>query len=84
MLLFGHIKNGIVVFDEPVPLPEGTLVSVAIAAPASIAAPDDSFARGGARIQQSPCDELPVMVVDEGVSSIDPLQIRRLLEEEGF
>jgi len=24
----GHIENGVVVFDEPVPLPEGTAVSI--------------------------------------------------------
>jgi hypothetical protein len=29
----GHVKNGTVVLDEPVALPEGTRVEVAVAAP---------------------------------------------------
>ncbi len=30
MSLTGHIQNGVVVFDEPVTLPEGTEVEVAV------------------------------------------------------
>ena len=30
MSFTGHIQNGVVVFDEPAPLPEGTVVEVAV------------------------------------------------------
>ena len=30
MSLTGHVQNGVVVFDEPVTLPEGTVVEVAV------------------------------------------------------
>jgi hypothetical protein len=32
MILEGHIKNGVVVFDDPVSLPEGTPVRVEVVA----------------------------------------------------
>jgi hypothetical protein len=32
MSLTGHIQNGVVVFDEPVDLPEGTAVEVSVRA----------------------------------------------------
>lgn len=32
MSLTGHVQNGVVVFDEPVTLPEGTEVEVAVRA----------------------------------------------------
>jgi hypothetical protein len=31
MVLSGHVKNGMIVLDDPVALPEGTSVSVAVA-----------------------------------------------------
>lgn len=30
MSFAGHVRNGVVVFDEPVTLPEGTVVEVAV------------------------------------------------------
>lgn len=30
MSLTGHVQNGVVVFDQPVTLPDGTLVEVAV------------------------------------------------------
>ncbi len=35
MSFTGHVQNGGVVFDEPVPLPEGTVVQVEAIAPPS-------------------------------------------------
>ncbi len=39
MSFTGHVKNGVVVFDEPVPLPEGTVVEVAVRDSASDSRP---------------------------------------------
>jgi len=35
MVLAGHVKNGTIVLDDPVALPEGTAVSVAVSAAAA-------------------------------------------------
>ena len=40
MTLLGHIKNGIIVLDEPCPLPEGAVVHVQIVEPPKAAARD--------------------------------------------
>ena len=44
MLLEGHIENGVVVFDEPVSLPNGTPVRIEVVARI---ATDDSAATNG-------------------------------------
>ncbi|HTU20011.1 MAG TPA: hypothetical protein VMG10_18245 [Gemmataceae bacterium] len=36
MSFLGHVKNGVVVFDEPVTLPEGTAVQVEVANSATV------------------------------------------------
>jgi hypothetical protein len=53
----GHIKNGIIVLDEPTQLPEGTEVEVAIRAPAQPSRPSTLLERFGDLVGS--CSELP-------------------------
>jgi hypothetical protein len=39
MVLSGHVKNGLIVLDDPVALPEGIAVSVAVAGSAETTTP---------------------------------------------
>jgi hypothetical protein len=78
MVLSGHVKNGKIVLDELVALPEGTAVSVAVASRSVPGMPADPGVR------QTMKNDLPVMLVNDRTPPIDPAQIRRSLEEEGF
>ena len=78
MVLSGHVRNGKVVLDTPVALPERTAVTVAVANGSIPGMP------AGAGVRQMMKNDLPVMLVNDRTPPIDPAQIRGLLEEEGF
>jgi hypothetical protein len=78
MVLAGHVRNGAIVLDDPVALPEGAAVSVLVAQP------QPATGSGTPSVSQITKNGLPVMIVHGNVPPIDPARIRESLEEEGF
>ena len=78
MVLTGHVRNGKIELDQPVAIPEGTVVCVTVGSGAKTGIPSTPG------IRQMTKNDLPVMQVGDRVSPIDPVLIRRSLEEEGF
>jgi hypothetical protein len=67
MVLPGHVRNGVIVLDDPVPLAEGTAVKVAVAPSAGTAPPArsdtsiwDDFATITGKLDPKAIERLPV------------------------
>ena len=78
MVLSGHVRNGMIVLDDPVELADGTVVTVSVADQAA------SCHSGNAGLRQVTKNGLPVVLVPDPTPPIDPALIRQALEEEGF
>jgi len=73
MVLLGHVKNGTIVLDDPLALPEGTPVSVTVAPAAGLINPPtaQSIWAAFAEVRSGiPTDELARLPVD-GVEQHD-------------
>lgn len=62
MIYQGTIQNGVVVFDAPVPLPDGTLVEVVSALIDDVASMPD--------IENDPLYNMDELAVDAGISDL--------------
>jgi hypothetical protein len=67
MVLQGHVRNGVIVLDDPIPLAEGTAVSVAIPPPVLATLPSqaetsiwDVFAAITGELDPKSIERLPV------------------------
>lgn len=67
MVVFGHVRNGMIVLDDPLALPEGTPVSVLIApasAPPNLPAPESIWSAFAEVRSGIPADALARLPVD--------------------
>lgn len=69
MVLYGHVRNGVVVLDTPHELPEGVPVKIELVAPAENPQPPEQNQRQGGQWQgqvviASDFDELPDDLAD--------------------